>query len=117
MYAGNHAIDMALDQLVQQQCKFFDHLADLVDPRYFYEEREPIDVRYLKKSARAATKRAFKEQYKKNKRIKLDPDAVKTTTQLQQQQQEQRESKGSEPGLGPSSLGQLHLSAGMYAHA
>ncbi len=74
-----------LQPLVQEQCRFFDGLADLIDPKYFYSnDNDTVNLRFMKHSQRAATKSAFKEQKKKNKRAKLDPDAAKTTTELQQ---------------------------------
>jgi len=77
---------------VSSHSRFFDYLADLVDPKYYHaEEREHINTKYMKHDERAATKRAFKEQYKQNKRAKLDPDAVKTTTELQRKQARERQ--------------------------
>ncbi|KAF6254094.1 surfeit locus protein 6-domain-containing protein [Scenedesmus sp. NREL 46B-D3] len=96
-------------------CRFFDYLADLVDPKFYHaDDREHINPKYMKHAERTATKRAFKEQYKQNKRAKLDPDAVKTTTQLhkkQAQEAAERQAAG-EPAGGLAGLGTLHLSAG-----
>jgi hypothetical protein len=106
-------VDMAA--AVAGHCRFFDYLADLVDPKFYHaDDREHINPKYMKHAERAATKRAFKEQYKQNKRAKLDPDAVKTTTELhkkQAQEAAERQAAG-EPAGGLAALGTLHLSAG-----
>eukprot|EP00775_Hariotina_reticulata_P003504 gene3504-3773_t len=109
---------------VSSHSRFFDYLADLVDPKYYHaEEREHINTKYMKHDERAATKRAFKEQYKQNKRAKLDPDATKTTTELQrkqaQHQQQEHDSQHQQEAAAAGGsnqqhqqLGKLHLSAG-----
>ncbi|WIA40686.1 hypothetical protein OEZ86_004382 [Tetradesmus obliquus] len=106
-------VDMAA--AVAGHCRFFDYLADLVDPKFYHaDDREHINPKYMKHAERAATKRAFKEQYKQKKRAKLDPDAVKTTTELhkkQAQEAAERQAAG-EPVGGLAALGTLHLSAG-----
>ena len=77
--------------------KYFDSLVDLVPPQFYHDsQHEHVNLKYLKKSERAAVKRKFKEDYKKNKRAKLDPEQEQTSLQLQraqqqQQQQQQRE--------------------------
>lgn len=94
---------------VAGQCRFFNYLADLVDPKFYHaNDREHVSLKYMKRDERAATKRAFKEQYKQNKRAKLDPDAVKTTTELQQQQAEDDKEQKQQS----QQIGKLHLSAG-----
>jgi hypothetical protein len=108
----------AAHDFIRQQCQYFDHLADLVDPKYYHDDgREPVNPKYMKKTARIATKQAFKEQYKQNKRAKLDPDAAKTTTELQRQQLDGGDASSDsdgEAGPGPGSLGLgvIHLSSG-----
>ena len=63
---------------------FFDRLVELVPAKYYLAaEQEPVNLKYLKKSARDEAKAAFKQQYKANKRAKLDPDTAQTTLQLQ----------------------------------
>ena len=80
--------------------KYFDSLVDLVPPQFYHEsQHEHVNLKYLKKSERAAVKRKFKEDYKKNKRAKLDPAQAQTSTSLQQQraqQQQQQPSAGLE---------------------
>lgn len=108
----------AAHEFIRQQSQYFDHLADLVDPKYYHDDgREPVNLKYMKKTARIATKQAFKEQYKQNKRAKLDPDAHKTTTELQRQQLDRGDASSDsegEAGPGPGSLGLgvIHLSSG-----
>lgn len=97
------------------QCRFFDYLADLVDPKYYHsDDREHINPKYMKHAERATTKRAFKEQYKQNKRAKLDPDAIKTTTELHKKQAQEAAERGDagDPLAQLQQLGKLHLSAG-----
>jgi hypothetical protein len=97
--------------------RFFDRLADYVDPKFYHadEDREHINTKYMKRDERAAVKRAFKEQHKQNKRAKLDPDAIKTTTELQRQraeaaEQQQQEQQRRAPAA-VQQMGQLHLPA------
>jgi hypothetical protein len=73
---------------------FFDHLVELVPAKYYLaSEQQQVNLKYLKKSARDATKAAFKQQYKQSKRAKLDPDQAKTTLELQRQQQQGAKAK------------------------
>ena len=70
-----------------RNAKFFDRLVDLVPAKYYHpDDHELVNVKYLKKNAKAAAKQAMKEQYKQNKRIKLNPDTAKTSLQIQKQQ-------------------------------
>jgi hypothetical protein len=106
--------------LVDEHSRFFNHLADLVDPRYFHDDgREHVNLKYMKKEARMSTKRAFKEQHKKNKRAKLDPDAAKTTTEVQRQQMQQQQGNDDEDAQEPTaaahSMGRLNVSSGKPA--
>ncbi|GBF94110.1 hypothetical protein Rsub_07097 [Raphidocelis subcapitata] len=76
-------------QLVGEACRFFDRLADLIDPRFYYDdEREPLNLRFMKKAARGAAKAALKESAKQGKRARLDPDAAVTTVELQRNRAE-----------------------------
>lgn len=104
---------------VGSHVRFFDRLADYVDPKFYHadEDREHINTKYMKRDERAAVKRAFKEQHKQNKRAKLDPDAIKTTTELQRQraeeaaeQQQQQQSIQRAPAA-VQQMGRLHLPA------
>lgn len=109
---------------VGSHCRFFDRLADLVDPQFYHanDDREPINPKYMKQADRAAIKRVFKEQHKQNKRAKLDPDAITTTTQLQaaqaqaaadkQQQQQSAAAAGGGGARQQQQPGLLQLSAG-----
>lgn len=97
---------------IASQCRFFDYLADLVDPKFYHSDvHDHVNTKYMKRDERAATKRAFKEQYKQNKRAKLNPDAIATTTELQKKTAgEAKEQKQHSEQL--QSLGRLHLPAG-----
>lgn len=71
--------------------KYFDSLVDLVPPQFYHDSpHEHLNLKYLKKSERAAVKRQFKEDYKKNKRAKLDPAQAQTSLGLQQQKAQQQ---------------------------
>jgi len=79
---------MAKSELIQN-AKFFDRLVDLVPAKYYHpSDQELVNTKYLKKIAKAAAKQAMKEQYKQNKRAKLDPDTAQTSLQIQQQKAE-----------------------------
>jgi hypothetical protein len=65
---------------VSDACRFFDHMADLIDPRFYYDDkRDAPNPRYLKKAARHAARAEAKVLAKATKRAKLDPDAALTT--------------------------------------
>eukprot|EP00798_Chlamydomonas_sp_ICE-L_P002205 gene2205-33765_t len=65
---------------------FFDRLVDLIPAKYYHdEEHDRMDLRYMKKAARAEAKASFKVQHKKAKLAKLDPDTPSTVLELQQQ--------------------------------
>lgn len=103
------------DNLVGDACRFFDHLADLVDPKYYYDDqREPVNMRFMKKTARSAAKAALKEHYKQNKRAKLDPDAAVTTVELQRSKQEAKQ-RGAASEAGQSSQRQQQQDQGQEA--
>lgn len=79
---------MAKSELIQN-AKFFDRLVDLVPAKYYHpSDQELVNTKYLKKNAKAAAKQAMKEQYKQNKRAKLNPDTAQTSLQIQQQKAE-----------------------------
>ena len=79
---------MAKSELIQN-AKFFDRLVDLVPAKYYHpSDQELVNTKYLKKNAKAAAKQAMKEQYKHNKRAKLNPDTAQTSLQIQQQKAE-----------------------------
>ena len=74
---------------LSENAKFFDRLVDLVPAKYYHpSDQELMNTKYLKKNAKAVAKQVMKEQYKQNKRAKLNPDTAKTSLQVQQQQAE-----------------------------
>ena len=74
--------------------KYFDSLVDLVPSQFYHDSpHEHLNLKYLKKSERAAVKRQFKEDYKKNKRAKLDPAQAQTSLSLQQQKAQLQEAQ------------------------
>lgn len=74
---------------LSENAKFFDRLVDFVPAKYYHpSDQEMVNTKYLKKNAKAAAKQTMKEQYKQNKRAKLNPDTAKTSLQIQQQQAE-----------------------------
>ncbi|GAB4818093.1 hypothetical protein N2152v2_005139 [Parachlorella kessleri] len=91
---------------LEAHSRFFDHLVELVPAKYYLAgEQEPLNLKYMKKSARDEAKAAFKQQYKQNKRAKLDPGRAKTTLELQreqQQQQQQRQQANGQDGAAES---------------
>ena len=74
---------------LSENAKFFDRLVDMVPAKYYHpSDQELVNTKYLKKNAKAVAKQVMKEQYKQNKRAKLNPDTAKTSLQIQQQQVE-----------------------------
>uniref|UniRef100_A0A7S0V549 Ribosomal RNA-processing protein 14/surfeit locus protein 6 C-terminal domain-containing protein n=1 Tax=Polytomella parva TaxID=51329 RepID=A0A7S0V549_9CHLO len=66
---------------------YFDSLAELVPAKFFYDNDEPkVNTRFLAKAAREAAKKEFKENYKKGKFARLDPEGESVST-LQVQKQ------------------------------
>ncbi|KAJ9519430.1 hypothetical protein QJQ45_023071 [Haematococcus lacustris] len=64
--------------------RFFDHLVDLVPAKFYHGDSENlVNLRTMKKAARAAAKQDFKAAAKENKRVKLDPDAPATALEMQ----------------------------------
>lgn len=67
-----------------QHSAFFDSLVELVPAKYYLEPEEPLlNLKFMKKNERLAAKRALKEQYRKNKRAKMDPDRAQSAIELQ----------------------------------
>lgn len=84
---------------LSENAKFFDRLVDLVPAKYYHpSDQEVVNTKYLKKNAKAAAKQVMKEQYKQNKRAKLNPDTAKTSLQIQQQQAENLQQSDSSEG-------------------
>ena len=87
--AGDHQCSVSGD--LAEHSKFFDSLVELVPAKYYFEAEEPLlNLKYLKKADRAAAKRALKEQYRKNKRARLDPDTAQTSLDVQRASAEQQ---------------------------
>lgn len=98
---------MAKHDLIQN-ARFFDRLVDLVPAKYYHpSDQELVNTKYLKKNAKAAAKQAMKEQYKQNKRAKLNPDTARTSLQIQQEQaQRMQHSDDSEEADEPAQASQ-----------
>ncbi len=115
-------VDMAA-QSVEQHARFFDHLVELIPPRFYYADAEErVDLHSMKKAARLAAKQEFKAKHKQNKRAKLDPDAPTlqgaqvaagdgSTEQGQQQHKKQQQGQAFNVNLGPSTLSREELKA------
>lgn len=107
---------------LSENAKFFDRLVDLVPAKYYHpSDQELLNTKFLKNNAKAAAKQLMKEQYKQNKRAKLNPDTAKTSLQIQQQQVEElRDSDSSEEDVAakpgqehrPEPVRTLNLAAG-----
>lgn len=66
-------IIMDMTALIQHS-RFFDHLVELVPAKHYYDDDlEVLNLKFMKSAARVAAKATMKEQYKINKRAKLDP--------------------------------------------
>lgn len=101
---------VALDQIVAQHGAFFDGLVGLVLAKHYFDsETEPLNLRYMKKDARAEAKKQFKEQYKQNKKEKLKPDAALTALDVQKQKRQAAASEGSKQQQ-PKGMPSLQLS-------
>ena len=72
---------------------YFDRIVDLIPPKHYFDSADAINLKYLKRSERDSTKAEFKEQYKKGKKARLDPESTQTTTGIQQE----RHNGGAEP--------------------
>ena len=45
--------------------RFFDHLVELVPPKYYHDlDRDRVSTKYMKKADKAAAKQAFRKQAK-----------------------------------------------------
>lgn len=103
---------MTLDQSIQQNSAFFDGLVGLVLAKHYFDnDAEPLNLRYMKKDARAEAKKQFKEQYKQNKKEKLKPDAALTALAVQQKKQQQA-SESSQQQQGQAGMPGLNISSG-----
>jgi len=98
---GARTASSAPSPLVGEACKFFDHMADLIDPRFYYDDgRETVNLRFMKKAARGAVKETLKQHKKENKRAKLDPDTALTTIELQRSKQAAKQQQKQQLGAG-----------------
>ena len=71
---------------VQHHAAFFDALVSMFPPHVYLEREDPVvNPAYLKKSEKAAARLAAKESSKAAKRRKLDPNAARTTLELQKE--------------------------------
>lgn len=77
---------------VKENSQFFDRLADMIPAKYYSnaDTEDHIDTTWLKKSDKAAAKLLMKQNYKQNKRAKLDPDAAQTTLDIQKLKAQQQ---------------------------
>ena len=75
---------------VLQHSRFFDTLVELIPAKFYHAgDEEHVDLRTMKKAARAAVKQEFKAKAKENKLAKFDPDAPATALEVQQSKQKQ----------------------------
>ena len=83
---------------IRAHAAFFDALVDMIPPQHYFEpESDPGGLQYMKKADRKAAKRALRQEGRKAKRLKLDPAAAVTSTQIQQQRAALK-AQGGEPG-------------------
>ncbi|MCO5608714.1 hypothetical protein L7F22_062929 [Adiantum nelumboides] len=82
--------DSELQRRVHEHRLFFDKLVELVPPKiYIAKDDEENNWHYgMSKAQRAAAKQATKENLKKAKRDRLDPDKFTSTVELLQQRSE-----------------------------
>ncbi|KAK9790733.1 hypothetical protein WJX73_002705 [Symbiochloris irregularis] len=74
-----------------QHAAFFDSLIDLVPRKYYLEPDEPLlNLKHMKKAEKQAAKRQLKEEYRKNKRAKMDPSLPQTTQEWQRLREERQ---------------------------
>lgn len=74
----------SLEERARTESRFFDHLVNLV-PSKFYHTEDPVNMKFMKKSERDLLKKEYREQHKKSKREKLDPETAKSTLDVQKQ--------------------------------
>ncbi|KAL2643423.1 hypothetical protein R1flu_011010 [Riccia fluitans] len=81
--------DNLLD-VIHEDCVFFDKLVELIPAKYYIQNEEAHDTwTYRKnKAARLAAKIQTRENLKKAKRNKLDPEQFKSTLQILQEKKE-----------------------------
>jgi hypothetical protein len=93
MVGGDAGPKSDLQALVHSHCVFFDKLVELVPPKFYVPSEGSNDtwIHGMNKAARAAARQATKENLKKAKRVRLDPDKFATTLQVLQQQEKHDE--------------------------
>ncbi|CAM6103698.1 unnamed protein product [Calypogeia fissa] len=82
-----------LPAVVHSHCLFFDNLVELIPAKFYVPNEEPSDTWTFKKNkaARLAAKITTKENLKKAKRNRLDPDKFKSTLQVLQEKKTESE--------------------------
>jgi hypothetical protein len=78
MCLGSRAMDLS------SHSRWFDQLVELIPAKYYLTTDEHVNLKFMKKDEREEAKARFKKQHKQAKRAKLDPEAAKTTLELQQ---------------------------------
>jgi hypothetical protein len=83
MCRGNPRQDFEMD--LESHAKFFDRLVNLIPAKFYLPQAdgERINLKYMKKSERDDARSALKHIAKEAKRKKLDPEAAKSTVELQ----------------------------------
>ena len=82
--SSKHASSSSLEERAKGEARFFDHLVNLVPPKFYHTE-EPVNIKFMKAKERQEQKQIFKEQAKQNKREKLNPETARTTIDVQKQ--------------------------------
>uniref|UniRef100_A0A0D6R023 Ribosomal RNA-processing protein 14/surfeit locus protein 6 C-terminal domain-containing protein n=1 Tax=Araucaria cunninghamii TaxID=56994 RepID=A0A0D6R023_ARACU len=82
-----------LKNLIHENSLFFDRLVDLVPARFYIYPEDPPHPGYygMSKSAKAAAKKATKENLKKAHRARLDPENYASTLELVKRKAEKEE--------------------------
>lgn len=82
---------------------FFNHLVDLIPAKHYLAEADDrVDLRFLKRGERAAALEQFKRQHKEAKRENLNPEAIKSTIDLQKAKSEKEDAGRAARGDAPS---------------
>ncbi|GLC33579.1 hypothetical protein PLESTB_000091000 [Pleodorina starrii] len=90
---------------VAEHARFFDHLVELVPPRFYYDDDARVNTRFLKKEAREELKADVKFKAKIAKLEKLDPDKAVTTLELQRRKAQGKADVNGADCLEPSGTG------------
>ncbi|KAL3696666.1 hypothetical protein R1sor_010742 [Riccia sorocarpa] len=100
-----------LSYIIRENCLFFDKLVELIPAKFYIQNEEPNDTwTYRKnKAARAAAKAQTRENLKKAKRTKLDPDQYKSTLQVLQEKTEKERPQEKPERSEPEVVGKIEL--------